>query len=365
MNLSLFNYNLPRELIAQTPAEPRDTSGLLVYERKTGALHHDKFFNLSKYLRADDVLVFNNTKVFPARLIMRKLTGGKIEIFLLKKIKSCFWECLIGGKIKDVRKLEITCLPARQGKQKTGTRLVGEIIKKIDESRWLIKFNLKEKKFFDFIDKYGEVPVPPYITKFARHSLGEGELRQKYQTVYAKYFGSVAAPTAGFHFTKKLLAQIKKMGIAEEFVTLHVGLGTFAPVKTEQIETHKMHAEVAQINKKTCDFLNAAKKEGRRIIAVGTTTARTLEAAVDKNCKLKPINKKVNIFIYPGYKFKFVDALMTNFHLPTSTLLMLVAAFLGQKKNKSAGIKIMQKIYAVAIKKKYRFYSFGDGMMIE
>ena len=189
--------------------------------------------------------------------------------------------------------------------------------------------------------------------------------RKQYQTVYAKYSGSVAAPTAGFHFTKKLLARLKKMGVAEEFVTLHVGLGTFQPVKVDQIEKHQMHAELANIDKKTCDFLNAAKKQGRRIIAVGTTSARTLEAATDKNGKLKPIKKEVDIFIYPGYRFKFVDALITNFHLPKSTLLMLVAAFLGQKKNKSAGIKARQKIYATAVRKKYRFYSFGDAMFVQ
>jgi S-adenosylmethionine:tRNA ribosyltransferase-isomerase len=347
MKLSLFNYNLPRELIAQTPKEPRDASGLLVYDRKSGKIEHDKFFNLPKYLQPNDVLVFNNTKVFPARLIMKKPTGGKIEIFLLKEVGGGKWECLIGGKLKSTKELE-------------AKGLQGKIIGKVAESVWLIKFNLVGQKFLKFIEKYGETPLPPYIkTKDTK------KIRAEYQTVYAKYFGSVAAPTAGFHFTKKLLAQLKKKGVAEEFVTLHVGLGTFQAVKVEQIEKHKMHAELASIDKKTCDFLNTAKRQGRRIIAVGTTSARTLEAATDKNGKLKPIKKEVDIFIYPGYKFKFVDALITNFHLPKSTLLMLVSAFLGQGKNKTAGIKAMRKIYATAVKKKYRFYSFGDGMMVE
>lgn len=361
MNLSLFNYNLPRELIAQTPKEPRDTSGLLVYDRNTGGIINDRFFNLPKYLRPDDVLVFNNTKVFPARLIMHKPTGGKIEIFLLKEVGGGKWECLIGGKLKKIKNsVSSSRVPSRSGRWDLGLKNLKAIITgRVAESVWLIKFNLSEKKFCDFIEKYGETPLPPYIkTKDSR------KIRAEYQTIYAKTLGSVAAPTAGFHFTKKLLARLKKMGVAEEFVTLHVGLGTFQPVKTDQIEKHQMHAELAVLDKATCARLNLAKKQGRRIVAVGTTSARLLEAATDKNGKLKPIRKDVNIFIYPGYQFKFVDALVTNFHLPKSTLLMLVAAFLGQHKNKSAGIKIMQKIYTTAVKKKYRFYSFGDCMFI-
>jgi len=353
MKLSLFDYNLPRELIAQTPKEPRDVSGLLVYDRKSGKIEHDRFFNLPRYLQPNDVLVFNNTKVFPARLIMQKPTGGKIEIFLLREIKNGLWQCLIGGRIKSTKKLEIR-------NQKSGQALCGQIIGKVAESVWLIKFNLTGKKFLKFIEKHGETPLPPYIK-----TKDNKKIRAEYQTIYAKHFGSVAAPTAGFHFTKKLLANLKKKDIAEEFVTLHVGLGTFQPVKVDQIEKHRMHAEFASIDKKTCDFLNAAKKQGRRIIAVGTTTARTLEAATDKNGKLRPIKKEVNIFIYPGYKFKFVDGLVSNFHLPKSTLLMLISAFLGQGKNKNFGIKTMRKIYVTAVRKKYRFYSFGDAMLIE
>lgn len=373
MKLSLFNYNLPKELIAQTPAQPRDTSGLLVYDSNTHGITNDRFFNLPKYLRPSDVLVFNNTKVFPARLIMRKPAirqahgalqgGGKIEIFLLKEVKPYFWECLVGGRVGTALELSKT----RTGRDLSLHGLKGQILKKFGDGRYLIKFNLTGKKFIDFIEKHGETPLPPYI-KIPASPAGRQDnknIKKQYQTIYAKYFGSVAAPTAGFHFTKKLLAHLKKIGVAEEFVTLHVGLGTFQPVKVDQIEKHKIHPELAFIDKKTCDFLNAAKKQGRRIIAVGTTSARTLEAATDKNGKLKPIKKEVNIFIYPGYKFKFVDALITNFHLPKSTLLMLVSAFLGQKKNKNFGIKAMQKIYATAVKKKYRFYSFGDAMLIE
>lgn len=367
MKLSLFDYNLPRELIAQTPKEPRDTSGLLVYDRKSNKIEHDKFLNLPKYLRPNDVLVFNNTKVFPARLIMKKPAmrqahgalqgGGKIEIFLLKDVGGGKWECLVGGHLSAfARQLPINAPADKLQLFFVLGNLKANIIKKLDDGRWLIRFNLAGKKFFDFIEKHGETPLPPYIkTKDSK------KIRGEYQTVYAKYFGSVAAPTAGFHFTKKLLANLKKKGIQIEFVTLHVGLGTFQAVKTERIEAHKMHAEWAEIDRKTCERLNRAKKEGQRIVAVGTTTARTLEAATDKKGKLKPIKKGVNIFIYPGYKFKFVDALVTNFHLPKSTLLMLVSAFLGQGK----GIKEMQKIYALAVKKKYRFYSFGDGMMIQ
>jgi S-adenosylmethionine:tRNA ribosyltransferase-isomerase len=360
MKLSLFNYHLPKELIAQTPAEPRDTAGLLVYNSNTQGITNDKFFNLPKYLQSGDVLVFNNTKVFPARLIMKKPTGGKIEIFLLKEIKSGVWECLVGGRLPAVVPMDIGTMTDKGQFFLSLKNLKADVLKKFDDGRYLIKFNLTGEKFLKFIEKNGETPLPPYIkTKDNKN------IRKKYQTIYAKYFGSVAAPTAGLHFTKKLLANLKKRGIQIEFATLHVGLGTFQPVKTDEIEKHKMHAEFAILDKETSARLNYYKKQGRRIIAVGTTSARLLEAVADKNGKLKPIKKEVNIFIYPGYKFKFVDALITNFHLPKSTLLMLVSSFLGQGKYKTAGIKIMQKIYATAIKKKYRFYSFGDGMLIE
>ncbi len=355
MLTSLLNYYLPKKLIAQKPFSPRDHSRLLVYERKNNRVFQTHFYQLKKYLRPGDVLVFNDTKVFPTRLIMRKPTGGKIEVFLLREIKNGEWECFIGGHLAVFASRPHLILSLKN--------LKGKIIKKLDESRWLIKFNFKGKKFFNFLNKNGETPVPPYIKKFVRRSLGEDGLRQLYQTVYARQIGSVAAPTAGFHFTKKLIQQLKKQGVQIEYLTLHIGLGTFAPIKTKNLAEHKMHAEWAELNQQTCQWLNQAKKEKRRIIAVGTTVLRTLENAGQTGI-LKPTNGWINLFIYPPYNFKIVNGLITNFHLPQSTLLALVAAFIGQNKSHSAGIKKIRQLYQLAIKKKYRFYSFGDAMLI-
>ncbi len=338
MFVSTFNYHLPKDLIAQKPVKPRDHSRLLILNRKNKKISHHYFFELGKFLKPGDVLILNDTKVFPARLIGKKLTGGKIEIFLLKKIKNQIWECLLGGHGRDVG-LKIIF----------NKKLKGEIIKKLPAGTWEIKFNYSGQKLEKIVNQIGQVPTPPYIKTAAS--------KKDYQTIYAKKSGSVAAPTAGFHFTKKLITQLKRQGIQFEFITLQVGYGTFQPIKVKKIEEHKIHSELAILDKTTTEKLNQAKKQGRRIIAVGTTTARVLEDLADKNDQLKASQKDINLFIYPGYKFKFVDALITNFHLPQSTLLMLVSAF--------AGKKLILKTYQTAVRKKYRFYSFGDAMMIE
>ncbi|MFH1610518.1 MAG: tRNA preQ1(34) S-adenosylmethionine ribosyltransferase-isomerase QueA [Patescibacteria group bacterium] len=338
MNFEKFNYNLPKELIAQKPVTPRDGSKLLIYSKKEDRVLHKHMYNLPKYLDSNDVLVFNNSKVFPARLNVYKPTGGEIEIFLLQDLGKGKWECLIGGKLKDVKELN-------KGNLKVN------VLDKLENGNWLVKFNLFDEKFKAFLDKYAETPLPPYIkTKDSK------SIRKKYQTIYAKHQGSVAAPTAGLHFTKKLLNQLDKKSVQMEFVTLHVGLGTFAPVKTNKIEDHKIHKEFGILDKKTCDRLNEAKKQGKRIIAVGTTSIRVLEGASKRN-KLKPFSGWIDIFIYPGYSFKFIDAMITNFHLPKSSLLMLISAFINIDK--------VMEIYQKAIKKKYRFYSFGDALFIK
>ncbi len=342
MKIKLFDYNLPKELIAQRQIKPRDYSRLLVVERKGGVLKHDHFFNLEKYLEPGDVLVFNNSKVFPARI---RFDEGRGEIFLLKELGGGRWEVL--GK-----KLETRNQISEIRYQKLENGLEHKIMKRLENGNWVVRFNLKGKKFYDWLEKYGETPLPPYIK-----TKDSAQMRKDYQTIYAKERGSVAAPTAGLHFTKKLLTTLKKKGIKMEFVTLHVGQGTFQPVKTERIEEHKLHEEYAVLDKATAERLNKYKKEGRRIIAVGTTSCRTLEALAEKNRRLKAASKWVNIFIYPGYKFKFVDGLITNFHLPKSSLLMLVSAL--------AGRKFMMEVYKKAVEKKYRFYSFGDGMLIK
>jgi len=336
MKLKLFDYHLPKELIAQSPVTPRDHSRLLVYEQKKDKIIHDYFYNLDKYLVTGDVLVFNNTKVFKARLEGKKNTGGKVEVFLLRSLKSKDWQVLIGGKIKLNQEILFN----------QGLQCVTK--KKLEDGVWEIEFNKSSDQVRQLANKIGVTPLPPYIKKPAR--------LKDYQTIYADKVGSVAAPTAGFHFTKRLLARLKKKGVQLEFVTLHVGLGTFQPVKAKDIKNHKMHAEYAEVNAQTINKLWKAKKEGRRIVAVGTTSIRVLETVLP-NKKSGSYKGWLNIFIYPGYKYKFVDVMITNFHLPQSTLLMLVAAFIGR-------IKIL-KIYKLAVAKKYRFYSFGDGMLLK
>jgi S-adenosylmethionine:tRNA ribosyltransferase-isomerase len=340
MKLSQFDYHLPKELIAQRPARPRDSSRLMVLDRKKKTISHDFFYNLGKYLKSTDVLVLNNSKVIKVKLKGQKETGGKTEVLCLEKINDrCFK--VLAKKVKVGDRIYFPNLKK--------PKLIGEIIKKENELR-ILKFNTK-KNLLKIIEKLGSTPLPPYIkTKEKEEKLGRW-----YQTVYAKVKGSIAAPTAGFHFTKRLIKKLKKKGIKFEFITLHVGLGTFQPIKTEDIEKHRIYPEYAEIKPAVAKRLNLAKKEGRRIIAVGTTTTRALEGFFEKN-ELKAGKKKVDLFIYPGYQFKFIDGLITNFHLPRSSLLLLVSAF--------AGYDFIFKAYQEAISKKYRFYSFGDAMLI-
>ncbi|MFA6198015.1 MAG: tRNA preQ1(34) S-adenosylmethionine ribosyltransferase-isomerase QueA [Patescibacteria group bacterium] len=342
MRLSLFNYHLPKELIAQRPVRPRDHSRLLVLNRKTKKFEHRHFYNVVEYLKAGDVLVLNNSKVFPARLIGHKPTSGKIEIFLLRPINKNTWSCLLGGKNHNAGLLfSVGAQPLARGLG----RLRGVITKRLPDGTWQVRFNKSGAALQNAINKFGQAPTPPYIK--TRSNLKE------YQTVFADKTGSVAAPTAGFHFTKKLLLDLRRKGVQIEYVTLHVGYGTFAPVKTNLIEQHKMHPEFVEVDKATHQRLLKAKQERRRIVAVGTTVVRTLETL-----PARPIHSQrwINTFIFPGYKFKLVDTMITNFHVPQSTLLMLVSAF--------ATRPMILKAYQAAIQKKYRFYSFGDAMLI-
>lgn len=363
MKLRDFNYALPKNLIAQEPVKPRDQSRLLILDRITGEIKHKHFYNIIDYLKPGDVLVLNNTKVMRARLIGKKAaTGGKIEVFLLRKIKAGVWQCLIGGK---GRKEDL------QVSFKGG--LKGKIIKNNNDGTWQVKFNKSGPEFMNIVERIGVVPLPPYIKRPAysasrRIRAGKQE-SNNYQTVYADEtkVGSVAAPTAGFHFTKKLINQLKKKGVQFEYVTLQVGLGTFAPVKTDDITRHKMHAEWIEVGKKTLKNIIQAKSQGRRIIAVGTTSVRTLESAFSSDVvfsRMADYFAWTNIFIYPGYRFKVVDAMITNFHLPKSTLLMLVSAFACAERSRSTGRNKIIKAYGKAIRKKYRFYSYGDAMLI-
>ncbi|MEK7508893.1 MAG: tRNA preQ1(34) S-adenosylmethionine ribosyltransferase-isomerase QueA [Patescibacteria group bacterium] len=343
MLVSNFDYQLPKELIAQKPIHPRDHSRLLVLNRRTGAVKHRHFYDLPKFLKRDDLLVFNNTKVFKARLFGRIRNyesgiRGEVEIFLLRPIDKYNWEVLAkpGKKLKE------------GGVISFGRGLICQVKKKKEEGVVIVKFNQPKEKVLIMADKIGHVPVPPYIAR-------EPKKLADYQTIYAKNTGSVAAPTAGFHFTPRLFRELKKKGVRFAFVTLHVGLGTFRPVKTERVEEHEMHSEWVEIDKETAEMIKQAKKAGRRVIAVGTTTARVLEGVV-KAGKLQSHKGDINIFIYPGYKFKIIDGLITNFHLPKSTLLMLVSAFVGREK--------ILRAYQTAVKKKYRFFSFGDAMLV-
>lgn len=341
MKLSNFDYFLPQKLIAQKPIRPRDHSRLMVLNRKSRLIIDDFFYNLDRYLPGKSFLVANNSKVFPARLIGNKPTGGKIEILLLKKLKENIWQTMIGGKILPKTQISFS------------QKLIGTLLKK-DNQLGIIKFSLPSngwrtsQKFLNLLNKIGQAPTPPYIKRLSN--------LKEYQTIYAKKLGSVAAPTAGFHFSKKLIKKLKKQGFRFEFITLHVGLGTFQSVNVEKIEQHQMHPEQVEITSAVAKKLNLAKKQGKKIIAIGTTSARALESFANKDNKLIPGKKLTNIFIYPGYKFRFIDGLITNFHLPKSTLLMLVSAFAGQT--------FIKKAYQEAIKKNYRFYSFGDAMLI-
>lgn len=336
-----FYFDLPEELIAQDPLEDRSSSRLLVLDKETGETSHHIFKEVINYLNPGDCLVLNNTKVIPARLIGHKEdTGAAIEVLLLKRKENDIWETLV-----------------KPGKKcKPGTKIVfGEgllhatVLETVEDGNRLIRFTY-EGIFEEILDKLGEMPLPPYIT----HKLQD---KNRYQTVYAKYEGSAAAPTAGLHFTKELLRQIEEKGIDIAYVTLHVGLGTFRPVKVDNILEHHMHSEFYQVTKEAADKINKAKKEGHRVICVGTTSCRTVESAADENGMVKEGCDNTEIFIYPGYKFKVLDALITNFHLPESTLVMLVSALAGREHILNA--------YEEAIREKYRFFSFGDAMLIK
>ncbi|CDE92643.1 tRNA preQ1(34) S-adenosylmethionine ribosyltransferase-isomerase QueA [Acidaminococcus sp. CAG:542] len=337
MEVTDFDYDLPQELIAQTPVEPRDSSRLLVMDKKTGELEHRHFFNLPEYLKPGDVLVFNDTRVIPARLHGFKTTGAHVEVFLLTRKNATDWEVLV----KPGKKLQ-------KGAQiKFSDELSCEILETTDFGGRIARFHY-DGIFEEILDRLGETPLPPYIHEKLQD-------KERYQTVYNRERGSAAAPTAGLHFTKELLQKIRDMGVEEVFVTLHVGLGTFRPVNESRIEDHKMHREFYTVSQEAADAINKAKREGRRIIAVGTTSVRTLESA-GASGEMKAGGNWTSIFIYPGYQFKFVDALVTNFHLPQSTLIMLVSA-LSTREN-------ILHAYKVAVQEKYRFFSFGDAMFI-
>lgn len=342
MNINEFDYNLPENLIAQTPLKKRSDSKMLVLDRQTGAIEHKKFNNIIDYLHSGDVLVLNDTKVIPARLIgIKESTSAHIELLLLNDLGDDVWECLS----RPQKRLHVgTIITFGDG------RLKAEVLEILEDGIVHVKL-LYDGILFEILDFLGEMPLPPYIHKKLQD-------KDRYQTVYAKYEGSAAAPTAGLHFTKELLHEIESKGITIAFVTLHVGLGTFRPVQEENILDHKMHSEYYIMNKKTADILNSAKKEHRRIIAVGTTSCRTLETiAHDNDGLFKECFGNTSIFIYPGYKFMAIDALITNFHLPKSTLVMLVSAF--------ASKEYILHAYEIAIKNNYRFFSFGDAMFIK
>ncbi len=340
MDVKDFYYDLPEELIAQDPLEKRSNSRLMVLDKKSGDVYHRHFYDIKEYLKPGDCLVVNNTKVIPARLYgARENTGGKVEILLLKRVSDDVWETLVkpGKKARVGDRIEF------------GEGLLkAEIIDVVEEGNRLVRFEY-EGIFEEILDQLGQMPLPPYIT----HELKD---KDRYQTVYAKYDGSAAAPTAGLHFTKELLQEIKDMGVNIAEVTLHVGLGTFRPVKVENVLDHHMHSEFYMISQEAADMINATKDNGGRVISVGTTSTRTLEAAADENGRLTETSGWTEIFIYPGYKFKVIDALITNFHLPESTLVMLVSALAGREHVLAA--------YAKAVEEKYRFFSFGDAMLI-
>ena len=355
MKLSDFDFNLTNNLIATIPVSPRDHSKLLVLDKQSGEVEHEKFYDILSYLKKGDLLVLNNSKVFPARLVGEtEETGRKIEVFLLNKEKENIWKCLIGGRnIKKRLKIKIS------------DNFVVEVIKSGKDKTWLVDFFVAEDKLMKRLNEFGKIPLPPYIEKQRKaeeSSIGIEEDRKNYQTVFAdnKKAGSVAAPTAGLHFTPELLEKIKNKGVEIEYITLHVGMGTFATVKVDDPKKHKMHSEWVEIKQEVADKISNTKKKGGRVIAVGTTTTRSLEAMIaveNKKYKVKSCSKWVDIFIYPGYKFQVVDSMVTNFHLPKSTLLMLVSALAGKKN--------IDRAYQEAIENKYRFYSYGDAMLIK
>ena len=339
MKVSEFNYDLPQELIAQVPIKERDMSRLMVLDKKNETIEHKVFKDILEYLNKGDCLVINNTKVIPARLYGKKETGANVELLLLKRIEGDYWEVMVRPGRKLLKGAKIIYGEGI---------LEAEIIEVLDNGNRKVLFKY-EGIFNEILDKIGLMPLPPYI----KESLKE---KNRYQTVYAKFLGSAAAPTAGLHFTDELLKKIKEKGVEIANVTLHVGIGTFRPVKVENIEEHSMHSEHFYIKKEDVEKINKTKNNGGRIIAVGTTSCRVLESIADENGQVKEFEGDTNIFIYPGYKFKCIDALITNFHLPESTLIMLVSAFSNKE--------FIMKAYNEAIKEKYRFFSFGDAMFI-
>ncbi len=340
MDINLFDFYLPEELIAQKPSDKRDHSRLLAINKDNKTYEDKVFYNIIDYLRPGDVLVRNNTKVIPARLIgVKEVTGAHCELLLLKQVRDDVWECLT----KPAKSLKVGArVNFGDGK------LIGEVVEERDEGLRLVKFIYKGI-FLEVLDSLGKMPLPPYI----KEQLCGND---RYQTVYAKYEGSAAAPTAGFHFTEELFKQIKAKGIEVVDITLHIGLGTFRPVKVADTDNHVMHSELYEISEEAANKLNKAKNENRRIIAIGTTSVRTLEANIQEFGKFTPIKKETNIFIKPGYEFKGVDCIITNFHLPKSTLIMLVSAFLGRE--------FTLEVYKHAVDERYRFFSFGDSMFI-
>ena len=341
MKTSDFKFDLPQELIAQVPIEDRASSRLMVLDKETGNIEHKVFRDIIEYLNPGDCLVLNNTRVRPARLIGEKIeTGGKIEFLLLKRTEEDTWQALVkpGKRAKVGTKFSFG-----------NGKLIGEVVDLSDEGSRIIKFHY-DGIFEEILDELGNMPLPPYIT--AR--LDE---KERYQTVYSKHNGSAAAPTAGLHFTEELLNKIKEKGVDIAFVTLHVGLGTFRPVKVEDVLNHKMHSEYYMVSQEAADKINRAKENGKNVICVGTTSCRTIESACNEDGKMKETSGWTEIFIYPGYKFKVLDKLITNFHLPESTLIMLVSAICGKDNVLNA--------YNEAVKERYRFFSFGDAMIIK
>ena len=340
MKTSDFYYDLPQELIAQTPIEPRNMSRLMVIDKNTGEVEHKIFKDLTDYLRAGDCLILNDTRVIPARIYgVKKETGAVVEFLLLKQSENNVWECL--------------CKPGKRAK--IGTEFVFgdgivecEVIDVTGDGNRKVQFKCDSKEIYNILDKIGKMPLPPYITE----ELKNGEL---YQTVYSKELGSAAAPTAGLHFTKEMLKEIENKGIKIGYVTLHVGLGTFRPVKVDDVTKHKMHSEHYHISKETADLINDTKANGGRVISVGTTSTRTLESVATKHGCICEDEDDTSIFIYPGYEFKCIDGLVTNFHLPESTLIMLISAF--------AGYDNVMNVYKIAVDEKYRFFSFGDACL--
>lgn len=338
LKTSDFYYDLPEELIAQTPLEPRDSSRLLVYNRTTGEVFHRHFRDVGDYLNPGDLLVVNTTKVYPARIFAYTEHGGKVEILLLKRQNLTDWECLVkpGKKCREGVILVVN------------EELKAEIISRTDDGGRIVRF-IFDGVFEDILSRVGEMPLPPYIHEKLKD-------KDRYQTVYCKQEGSAAAPTAGLHFTLRLIDELKAKGVEFAEVQLNVGLGTFRPVKTDDLEHHKMHTEYYVIDEENAEKINKAKREGRRVIAVGTTSVRTLETVADEDGFVKAQSGDTSIFIYPPYKFKCVEGLITNFHLPESTLVMLVSAFASREK--------IFELYNLAVKEKYRFFSFGDAMFI-